>query len=112
MTISCSSSRLQHLGTCWDGIIRLHSLSKSCWCRHSYNVVRLHLNICHQPQFGCTVLHISLTEVISRIPPTWLGQFVKHYEILVKPPHAVQLHFGDTAQHPAKFINFTPLAPL
>jgi len=63
-------------------------------------------------QFRRSALLISLAEVVGRVPPSRLCQFVKLHLLLPKPLHAVLYQFGDCAHHPAGFVMFSQLALL
>jgi len=109
MTTLWFRSRLQQSRFSGNHIIRLHFLSKCSQCRCGYNLLRLWLNECRNPQFGCTILDISLMEVVGCLPPSQLRHFVKAHLLLPEPLHAVLNCFGDCAHHPARLIVFTQL---
>jgi len=90
----------------------LHWLTKSRWYRTSYILFRLRLNDPRNHQFGSPVLRISLTEVVSRVSPARLPQFVKCHLLLPKTLHVMLYWFRDCAHHTAGFVMFAKIALL
>ena len=80
------------------------------WCGCTHFCLRLHN--CRNLQLSRPVLHISLTEVVDRVPPTWLGHFVKPHLLLPNALHAVLYHLGDFAHYLDRFVIFAQLAML
>jgi len=75
-------------------------------------VICLGLHNCRDLQFSRPVVRISLTEVVGRIPPVWMSQFVKSHLLLPKAFHSVLYRVGDCAHHPAGFVIFAQVAKL
>jgi len=75
MCSSWSRYPLRQLQYCVDNVKRLRMFSncRPCGCRCI--IIRLVLNDCRYPQFGCAVLLGSITEVVGCIHPSWLCQF-------------------------------------
>jgi len=104
MTTSWPRSPLWHLRYSEDNVKILNTLAKWCLCRWRSVIIHWRLNDCHNPQFGCTVLLISFTEVVGCILPSKLCQFSKLHLLRPKPLHALLNCFGDCAHHPARFL--------
>ena len=75
-------------------------------------MIYLRFNNSQNPQFGCAVLLLSLTEVFGCVPPSRMCQFVKLYLLLLEPLHAMLDHFRYCAHHPAGLVIFAQLAQL
>jgi len=107
---SWSRSHCRHLRLSPDDVKCLHKLTKCCrrWCVYSH--VYLGLDNCRNLQFGCHILHMSLTEVVGCVPPSWLLWSVKPHLLPPKTLHTVLYCFGDCAHHPARVIINTQLA--
>ena len=75
LSTSWSRCPLRHLRLSWENIKTLHKLSKCCrwWC--GWSLVCLSLDNCRNQQCGHPTLDISLTEVVSCIPPSRLRKF-------------------------------------
>jgi hypothetical protein len=61
---------------------------------------------CRNLHFSCPGLHLSLTDVVGRIPPSWLHQFFKTHLLLLKALNLVLYRFGGCAHQPAWFVLF------
>ena len=103
------TSHLRHLQFSGYTIKSLHRLTRCRQCRSGHIIFRLRLNPSWNLQFGHPVLLISLTEVISRVSPGRLCQFVKLHLVLPTTLHAMLYHFGDWPYHLAGFVIFTQL---
>jgi len=66
----------------------------------------LGLHNCRNLQLSCPALHVSLTEVVSHIPPSRLRQIVESHLLLQKALHGLLYRFGHCAHHPARFVIF------
>ena len=112
LTISPSRGHLRHLGLSGDDIKNLDKLATCCgwWCGCCHVCLRHHH--CLNLQCTCRVLHVSSTEAVGCVPPSWLQQFVNHHLVLLNALHAVLYRFSDYAHHPARFIIFAQLAKL
>jgi hypothetical protein len=62
----------------------LHQLSKCFRCRRGCKFVLFGLNDYRKLQFSCAIGVISSPEIVSRVPPSRLYQFVKPYRLLPK----------------------------
>jgi len=112
MTTSWLICPLRHVRYSGDNVKTHHKPSNCCWCRCRCIIIRLWCNDCRNPQFGWAVLLISFMEVVGRILPSWMCQFVKLHLLLLKPLHALLHHFGECAHHPAGFVILAQLALL
>jgi len=82
-----------------------------CW-RCAWKCICFGRNDCRNLQFCCPVHWISFREVVGRLPPSWLCEFVKPHLLLPKSVQAVLYWFRDFAHHPAGFVIFAQLAQL
>jgi len=112
MTTSWWRSAMRYLQYSGDDMKRLHKLSY-CWgCRICCVFVRMRFDDCRNLQFSSAVPLILFTEVVGRIPPSQLCQFVKLHLLPPTSLHALLYRFRDCAHHPAGFIIFSQLALL
>ena len=112
MTTSCSKSPLRQLPYCGDNVKTLYKLSKCCWCRCRYIIIRLQFNDCRNPPFKGAVLPICFTEVVSCMPASRWSQLVNLHLLLSNVLHLLQYRFGDCPHHPAGFVILAQLALL
>jgi len=110
--MSWSICAIWHLQYSWDDMKSLRLLFKCCWCRCGYNHLCSRCNDRPNLQCGQHVHHICRREVVNRIHPFRLRQFIKPYLVLPKSLFELFDQFGDCAHHPAGSIIFAQLAPL
>jgi len=75
-----------------------------CQCRCSCNLVCLQCYNCWNLQLSCPVLHISLMQVVSHLPPFWLRQFILPHLLLPNTLHVLVYCLGNCAHHAVGFI--------
>jgi len=88
-----------------------YAIQMCCW-RCAWKCICFGRNDCRNLQFCCPVHSISFREVVGRLPPSWLCEFVKPHLLLPKSVQAVLYWFRDFAHHPAGFVIFAQLAQL
>jgi len=104
--------RMWYMQLSGDDIKSLPKTSTWSRLRCTYNRDWSQLNNCQNFEFGHPVLHISLMEVVSHVPPSPFCQCVKPDLLLPKTLHARLYSIGHYAHHPARFVIFPQLAKL
>jgi len=103
---------MRNLRSSGDDINGLHMLSECCRWQCGCSQISLVFENCWKLQFGCPILHSSLTIVVGRVPPSRLRQFIKPHLLLLNTLHAVLDGFGHWTHHPAGFVIFAQLMQL
>lgn len=83
-----------------------HMLPKCRWSWQGCLIFCLWLNYSRWLQFGCPVLHISLTEEFGRVSLALSRQFVKIYRLLASRLNSILYICGHCAHHPAGLAIF------
>jgi len=112
MTTFWSRSPLWHLRFSGDSIKSIHLLARNCYCRGGWNLIRVWLINCLNLDSSYRVLHISLMDEVSRMPPSHLHQFVKFHLPLPKSVDVLLWQSGNCAHHPVRFVIFNQHAQL